>query len=66
MTTFKVEDMSCGHCVSMITKAVKGVDANASVEVKLAEHLVIVDASSADAETLKEAITDAGYTPQVV
>lgn len=65
MTTFKVEDMSCGHCVSMITKAVKGVDTNASVEVKLAEHLVIVG-SSADAETLKEAITDAGYTPQVV
>lgn len=65
MTTFKVEDMSCGHCVSMITKAVKGVDANASVEVKLAEHLVIVG-SSADAETLKEAITDAGYTPQLV
>lgn len=65
MTTFKVEDMSCGHCVSMITKAVKGVDANASVEVKLVEHLVIV-ASSADAGTLKEAITDAGYTPQVV
>lgn len=65
MTTFKVEDMSCGHCVSMITKAVKGADANASIEVKLAEHLVIV-ASSADAETLKEAITDAGYTPQVV
>jgi len=49
----------------MITKAVKGVDANASVEVKLAEHLVIVG-SSADAETLKEAITDAGYTPQLV
>ena len=66
MTTFKVEDMSCGHCVSMITKAVKGVDANASVEVKLAEHLVIVGTSSADAETLKEAITDAGYTPQLV
>lgn len=65
MTTFKVEDMSCGHCVSMITKAVKGVDANASVEVKLAEHVVIVD-SSADTEALKEAITDAGYTPQLV
>lgn len=65
MTTFKVEDMSCGHCVSMITKAVKGVDANASVEVKLAEQLVIVS-SSADADTLKEAITDAGYTPQLL
>ena len=66
MTTFKVEDMTCGHCVSMITKAVKGVDANATVQVKLAEQLVVVGASSADAETLKEAITDAGYTPQLV
>lgn len=66
MTTFKVEDMSCGHCVSMITKAVKGVDASAKVEVKLDQHLVVIDSASVDAETLKEAITDAGYTPQRV
>jgi copper chaperone len=66
MTTFKVEDMSCGHCVSMITKAVKSADANATVEVKLDQHLVVIEAATADAETLKEAISDAGYTPQLV
>lgn len=66
MTTFKVEDMSCGHCVSMITKTVKGADANATVEVKLDQHLVVIGGARVDAETLKEAITDAGYTPQLV
>lgn len=66
MTTFKVEDMSCGHCVSMITKAVKEADTSAKVEVKLDQHLVVIDSATVDAETLKEAITDAGYTPQRV
>ncbi|WP_199032140.1 heavy-metal-associated domain-containing protein, partial [Ralstonia sp. ASV6] len=35
MTTFSVEGMSCGHCVSAVTRAVQQVDAAASVQVDL-------------------------------
>lgn len=63
MITFEVNDMTCGHCVSTVTKAVKGVDANAKVEIDLAKHLVHIQPSDADAEELSDAIKEAGYTP---
>ncbi|WP_019142960.1 heavy-metal-associated domain-containing protein [Noviherbaspirillum massiliense] len=62
MLEFQVEDMTCGHCVSTITKAIKGADANASVEVDLAKHLVRVE-GSAGGEEIADAIREAGYTP---
>ena len=33
MTTFEVKDMTCGHCVSTITKAVKALDQGAKVQI---------------------------------
>ncbi|MBI5335959.1 MAG: heavy-metal-associated domain-containing protein [Burkholderiales bacterium] len=63
METFRVDDMTCGHCAGAITQAVRAVDANARVDVNLAEHLVHVEAAQADAESLRDAITRAGYTP---
>jgi copper chaperone len=62
MTTFQVDDMTCGHCISVITKAIKGVDASASVNIDLATHRVDV-ASAADAAKFSAAIRQAGYTP---
>ena len=62
MIAFEVKDMSCGHCVGAITKAVKEVDADATVRVDLATHRVEVDAS-ATAQELGHAIEEAGYTP---
>jgi len=59
---FRVEDMTCNHCVDAITDAVKGVDPEASVEVSLQDHLVRVE-SEAASEDIAEAISDAGYTP---
>lgn len=32
--------MTCGHCVSVVTKAIKLVDAQALVEIDLATHRV--------------------------
>ena len=61
MTTFQVDDMTCGHCISVITKAIKGVDANASVSIDLASHRVNI-ASGTNAATLSAAIKQAGYT----
>ncbi len=62
MMEFRVEDMTCNHCVSNITKAVKGADAGASVDIDLQNHLVKVEGAS-DPEEIADAIRDAGYTP---
>ena len=63
MIEFKVEDMTCGHCASAITRAVKDVDGEARCEVDLAAKRVRVT-STKPAEDFREAIADAGYTPQ--
>jgi copper chaperone len=65
MIELKVPDMTCGHCVSTITKAVKELDAAARVEVSLPEHRVRVD-SRASKEDLVRSITEAGYTPEAI
>jgi copper chaperone len=59
---FKVEAMSCGHCVSTVTKTVKALDPNARVEVDLATHKVRVETSK-DQETVAKALAEAGYPP---
>ena len=63
MIAFEVNDMSCGHCVSTITKALKAADHDAKVEIDLARHLVRIEPGEASAEELGEAIKEAGYTP---
>ncbi|OGQ53653.1 MAG: heavy metal transporter [Deltaproteobacteria bacterium RIFCSPLOWO2_02_FULL_53_8] len=62
MFAFKVTDMTCGHCVSSITMAVKDVDPNASVETDLSEHLVRVESVSSVSD-IEDAIREAGYSP---
>jgi copper chaperone len=66
MITFEVNDMTCGHCASTITKAVKGQDKDARVQIDLAMHRVAIESKTGDARELSDAITDAGYTPVVV
>ncbi|MEW6703655.1 MAG: heavy-metal-associated domain-containing protein [Pseudomonadota bacterium] len=63
MIAFEVNDMTCGHCVSTITKAVKAADQDAKVEIDLGKHLVCIEPRAADADELREAIQEAGYTP---
>lgn len=63
MISFEVTDMTCGHCVASITRAVQALDAQARVQVDLAAHRVDIDGASADAALLKAAISDAGFTP---
>ncbi|MFG6429878.1 heavy-metal-associated domain-containing protein [Roseateles sp. LYH14W] len=62
MLTFEINDMTCGHCVSAITKALKAADPAAKVHIDLASHRVQVESASADAEELADAIRDAGYS----
>ena len=65
-TTFQVDDMTCGHCVSTITKALASVDKRAQVNVDLATRRVEVSSSEADEAQLQEAIKEAGYSPVLV
>lgn len=57
---FAVPDMSCGHCVSTITKAVKALDANAAVMTDLAAKTVSIE-TSAPAPAVSKALDEAGY-----
>ncbi len=63
MISFQVDDMTCGHCVSTITGAVKAVDRNATVRIDLSAHRVEIEPDSASAQQLRAAIEEAGYTP---
>jgi copper chaperone len=66
MIVFEVKDMTCGHCASTITKAVKACDREAKVVIDLGQHLVTVEPGEADVQELVEAIQEAGYTPTQV
>jgi len=63
MIELKVPDMTCGHCASTITKAVKALDADAKIDIFLEEHRVRVEGKPSS-EALVHCITEAGYTPQ--
>ena len=60
MAQFLVTGMTCGGCARSVTKALKGVDAGAKVEVDLARKLVSVE-SQADVAALAGAIQAAGF-----
>jgi copper chaperone len=60
MYELKVEGMSCGHCVSAVTKSVQAIDAAAKVEVDLSQQKVLVN-SGARLDEIKAALEDAGY-----
>lgn len=63
MIEYQVSDMTCGHCVSRVTKAVKEVDGSAKVDINLDNKRVRIE-SSHDGEDFAEAIREAGYIPQ--
>ena len=55
-----VTGMTCGHCEKAFKQAIKDVDANATIEIKRTENLVIVDTAETT-ETIVAAITAEGY-----
>jgi copper chaperone len=66
MTSFSVNDMTCGHCISSITKAVMAVDPSALVRIDLATQHVEIEPTKVDAADLGAAIKEAGYTPVAI
>jgi copper chaperone len=57
-----VNDTTCNHCASTITRAVKEVDASGKCEIDLAARRVRISSTHPASEFLA-AIQEAGYTP---
>lgn len=61
-TTLSIEGMMCGHCQATVEKALKGVQGVSEVVVSLEDKNAVVTADeSVSADTLKNAVVDAGY-----
>lgn len=61
MLAFTVSDMTCSGCVKAITGAVHAIDAAATINADLDSRIVQV-VSAASADTLADAMRDAGFT----
>jgi copper chaperone len=57
---FDIPDMSCGHCVSIITKAIQELDEDAMISIDLPGKKVKVQ-TAVDRQTVASALTEAGY-----
>ncbi|MET0519417.1 MAG: heavy-metal-associated domain-containing protein [Burkholderiaceae bacterium] len=62
MDEFKLPDMTCGHCVATVTRAVQALDAAAKVEIDLPTHQLRVQSSQPRA-AIAAALSEAGYPP---
>ena len=60
MIELTVKDMTCNHCVGVVTKAVKSVDPNATVNVDLPSKRVQVN-SAGSLGAFTKALQEAGY-----
>ena len=56
----KIEDMSCGGCVSNITEALEKLDANLTVVADLESRSIEVSSTASEAQ-VREALKNAGY-----
>ena len=64
MIELTINDMTCGGCVASITRVVKGLDPNASVEADVAAKRVKIS-SAIKSEAVIAAISDAGFHPHL-
>lgn len=62
MLEMTIPSMTCGHCVGVVTKAIKEADPLATVDIDLASHSVRVQTTQ-DRAAIEAAVTEAGYTP---
>ena len=60
--SFRVEDMTCGHCAGTIKQAIEGKIPGTSVTADPGSKLVSVQ-GSADIAAIRSAVRAAGYTP---
>lgn len=61
-TTYQVQGMTCGHCVSAVSEEVRGIDGVTDVAVDLSSGVVTVTSERpVDDSLVREAVTEAGY-----
>ncbi|HEY6010692.1 MAG TPA: copper ion binding protein [Nitrospirota bacterium] len=62
-STFKIQGMTCNHCVMRVAKALKAVPGvqDAQVDLQKGEALVSYDDSKVTKEKLSFAVVEAGY-----
>ena len=65
MFQLKIEEMSCGHCASLVTKAVKSVDSSARIDIDLGTRQVRVE-SQCELGDITDALAEAGYPAKPV
>ena len=61
MMTFSIPEMTCGHCVATVTKAIQSLDHAARVRPDLAARTLMVE-TSAPAMAVSKALEEAGYS----
>lgn len=64
-STYRVEGMTCGHCVASVLEEVSALDGATAVDVELVAGGVstVTVTGPASSDTVRTAIQDAGYTP---
>ncbi len=64
-STYRVEGMTCGHCVASVMEEVSALDGVTAVDVDLVAGGVttVTVTGPASADTVRSAIKEAGYTP---
>ncbi len=60
-TAFRIDGMSCQHCVMAVKKAVEGLKGVRSAQVEIGKATVKYDEGKVGPEEIERAITDAGY-----
>lgn len=62
--TIEIEGMSCGHCVSWVTEALKNIDGvhDARISLQAKNAIVDFDEGKVTDEMMKSAVEQAGYT----
>jgi copper chaperone len=60
MYEYDIPDMSCGHCVTTVAKAIKAADPQAIADVDLMKRRALVT-SAVDPQAIGAALDEAGY-----
>lgn len=59
--TYRIAEMSCGHCKAAVTEALAGVAGVTKVEVDLETKLVSIEGTCVEDAEVRSAIDEAGY-----
>ncbi|MFN9707936.1 MAG: heavy-metal-associated domain-containing protein [Burkholderiales bacterium] len=66
MISLRVLDMSCEHCVSVITRTLQMQDPAAKIQINLAQHQVDITSSKLETSQILRWVQEAGYTPNII